>query len=77
MWWEQVVHDDKVDFPSVRHFHSVQAVELRNQRIRIALNMLVVIRQDLAKQFVFGMMNGLDDIFVVAREVKKAAALSW
>src|SRR4051812_42504562 len=34
--------------------------------------MSIILREDLPKKLVFGMVNGLDDILVVAREVEEA-----
>lgn len=39
--------------------------------------MVVVLPQDLAEEFVFGVVYSFDDIFVVAREIEEAAAFAW
>ena len=37
---------------------------------------VVILRQYLAKQLVFGVVDGFNDIFVIAREVKEATAFA-
>ena len=39
---KQIIHHDKVNFLSVRYLHSMQTVELREQGVRILLDVLVV-----------------------------------
>lgn len=42
VWREEVVHDDKVDLPAVGQLYPVQTVEAREERVRVALDVLVV-----------------------------------
>ena len=65
VWWEQVVHDDEVDLLTIGHFDSVQPVELREQRVGVLFDMSVVVLQDLAQEFVLGVVNCLNDVLVV------------
>lgn len=39
--------------------------------------MCVVFSQYPPEELVFGVVDGLDDVFVVSREVEEAAALAW
>lgn len=38
--------------------------------------MLVIILKDLPQEFMFAVMDGFDDVFVVSREVEKASAFA-
>ena len=73
---EEVVHDHEVDFASVGKLDAVEAVEARDERVWIVLHMLVVLLQDLPQVLVLGMMDGLDDEAVVAREVEERSRLA-
>lgn len=73
---EEVVHDDEVDFPAVCHLHTMQPVELRDQGIGVLLDMAIVLGQNLSEELVFGMVDSLDDILVVARKIEEAATLA-
>lgn len=66
-----------MDFTSIWHLHSVQAVELRQKGIRILLNMMVIVLEDFAEEFVFGMVYGFYDVLVISREVEEAATFAW
>jgi hypothetical protein len=44
--------------------------------VRVVLDMFVVISQNLSETLVFGVMDGFDDVFVVAREIKETATLA-
>ena len=70
---KEVVHNDEVDFAAVGQFHTVQAVEARDEGMRVFENMLVVVLEDLAKELVFRVRDGLDDEAVVAGKVEEAA----
>lgn len=76
MWGEEVVHDNEVDLPTIGYFDPVEPVELGQQRIRILVDMGIVFAQDLPEQFMFGVMYGFDDVFVVTREVEEAPTFS-
>ena len=73
---EKVVHDDEVNLLSIRHLHSVEAIELRQERVGIVGDMLVVIFQDLPQKLMLCVVNSLDDILVVSRKIKEATALT-
>ena len=75
MWRKQIVHDDKVNLPAVRHFDSMEAVKLGDEGIRVAFDVLVVVAQDPAEELVFGVVDGLDDVLVVSGKVKEAPTL--
>ena len=55
----------------------MQAVELRKQSIGVLANVVVVLLQDLAQELGLAVVDRLDDVLVVAREIEKAAALAW
>lgn len=76
VWRKQVVHDDKVNLFPVRHLDPVQPVKLREQRVWVINDMLIVVLEDLAQKLVLGVVDRLDDVLVVAGEVEEAAALS-
>lgn len=76
MRWEQVVHDDEMDFPAIWNFYPMKTVELRKQSIGIVLDMVIVILEYPTQEFVFAVMDCLDDILVVAREVEETPTLA-
>lgn len=55
----------------------MQAVELRQQGVGVLLNMVVIVFEDIAKEFVFGVMDSFDDVLVIPREVEEATTLAW
>ena len=69
--WKQIVHDNKVDFSSMRELDPMQTIESRNESIRIVENMLVVILEDSAKELVLGMRDCFDDESIVSRKVEE------
>ena len=68
---EKVVHNDKMDFSAVRDLDTVQSIELREEGIGVVHDVGIIILEDFAKQLMFGVVNSLDDIFVVARKVEE------
>lgn len=54
----------------------MEAIKLGKQRVRIFLHMVVVVLQYLPKKLVLGVMDGLDDVLVVAGEIEEATALA-
>jgi hypothetical protein len=54
----------------------MESVELREQGVWVVLDVVVVVLEDVAEEFVFALVDGLDDVFVVAGEVEEAFALS-
>lgn len=73
---EEVVHDDKVDLLAVRELDAVEAVESREERVRIVLDVLVVLLEDAPEELVLRVPDRLDDEAVVAREVEERARLA-
>lgn len=73
---EEVVHDDEVNLLTIGHLDPVQTVELREKSVGVFGDMLEVVLEDLAKKLMLGMVNGLDDVLVVTREVEETAALA-
>lgn len=45
--------------------------------MRVILDVLVILRQDLAEELVLGVMDGLDNEPVVAREIEERPRLAW
>jgi hypothetical protein len=54
----------------------MQAVELRQEGVRILHDVLVIVLKDFAEEFVFGMVYGFDDVLVISREVEEAATFA-
>jgi hypothetical protein len=73
---EEVVHDDKVDLAPSRQLDTVKSVEAGEQRVRVALDVLVIILEDRPEELVLRMRDGLDDESIVTGEVKEGARLS-
>jgi hypothetical protein len=65
-----------MDLASIGYLDAVQAVKLGKKRVRVLLNVVVVVLQDLSEELVLGMMDGLDNVLVVAGEIEEAAALA-
>lgn len=63
---EKVVHDDEVDLFASRELDSVQAVETRQEGMRVLLDVLVVVLQDRAQELVLRVPDRLDDEAVIA-----------
>lgn len=55
----------------------MKTVELRDQSVRVLLDMSVVFRKNLPQEFVFGMVDCFDDVLVVSGKVEEASTLSW
>ncbi len=72
---EQIIHNHEVDFLPVWHLHAMKAVELGQKSVWVLRDMLVVFLEDLAEKLVLRVVNCLDDVLVVPREVEEAAAL--
>jgi hypothetical protein len=53
----------------------VESIELREEGIGILLDMGIIFPQNLSQKFVLRVVNGLDDVFVVPREIEKASTL--
>lgn len=66
MWREQIIHDHKMHLSSERDFDAMQAIELREERVWIFPDVVVVFPEHVAEDLVFGVMDGFDDVFVVA-----------
>jgi hypothetical protein len=77
MWREQVVHNDKVNLATARQLDPMETVEPRHERMRVVLDVRMVIFEDRPEVLVFGVVNGLDDEAVVSRKVEEGSRLSW
>jgi hypothetical protein len=66
-----------MDLASIGYLYAMQAVELGKKGVWVFLDVVVVVLEDLAEKLVFGVVDSLDDVLVVAGEVEKAAALAW
>ncbi len=63
---KQVVHHHKVSFFAVGDLDPMQAVELRQERIGIVLNVPVVVMQNAPQHLMLAVVDRLDDVLVVA-----------
>jgi hypothetical protein len=54
----------------------MKAIKLRKKSVGVFLYMVVVLLQDLPKELMFGMVDGLDDVLVVSGEIEETAALA-
>lgn len=55
----------------------MKPIELGDKCVRIVLDMFIVLAKDLPQKLMFGVVDGLDDVLVVSREVEEASTLSW
>ena len=74
---KQIVHHNEVYLSTIGYLDSMKAVELRYQGIGITFDMCVVFTEYLTEKLVLCMVDGFDDVFVVAREVEEAATFAW
>lgn len=65
-----------MDFLAICYLYSVKTVELGYERVRVSFHVGVVFSQYFPQEFVFGMVDGLDDILVVPGEVEEAATFT-
>jgi hypothetical protein len=73
---EEVVHDNEVNLLPMRQLDAMQSVKPRDERMRVLLDVLVVVLEDGAEELVLAVPDGLDDEAVVAGEVEERAALA-
>lgn len=73
---KKVVHDDKVKFVAFGGLDTVQAIELAEQGVGVVLDMFVVLRKNFAEELCLVVVYSLDDVLVVAGEIKEAAGLA-
>ena len=73
MWREKVVHNDEMDLASSRQLNTMQTIESTEERVRILLDVIKVLRKNAQQELVFRMSNRLDDEAVVTRKVEKGA----
>ena len=76
VWREKIVHDNKMDLPSVGNLYPMQPVKLREKGIGVVLDMIVIISKNPAQELMLCVMYGLDDILVIPREIEKTSTLS-
>ena len=77
VWWEEVVHDDKMNFAAVRDFDPMETVKLREQGVWVVLDMIIIMAEDFPKHLVLRVVNRFDDVFIISGEIEKASTLSW
>jgi hypothetical protein len=65
-----------MDLASIGYLDAVKAVKLRKEGVWVLLDMVVVVPEDFAEKFVFGVMNRFDNVLVVSGEIEEAATLS-
>jgi hypothetical protein len=65
-----------MNLAAIGYLYAMQTVELGKEGVWILLDVCVVVLQDFAEEFMFGVVYGLDDVFVVPREIEEASALS-
>ena len=70
---EKVVHNDEMDLASSRQLNTMQAIEPAEERVRILLDVIKVLRKNAQQELVFRVSNRLDDEAVVARKVEEGA----
>lgn len=73
---EQIVHNHEMDLAPSRQLHPMQPVKAREQRVRIRLDVVVVVLQDRPQELMLVVVDRLDDEAVVAREVEEGAGFA-
>ena len=70
---EQVVHDDEMDLPPMRQLNPMQPIKPTQQRMRIRLDMLMIILQYPPQELMLRMPYSLDDEPIVPTKVKEGS----
>jgi hypothetical protein len=65
-----------MNLAAVGYLYAMQTIKLGKKSVGVLLDVCVVVLQDLAEEFMFGVVYGFDDVFVVTGEIKEAPALS-
>ena len=65
-----------MDLASVGYLYAMQAVKLGKESVRVLLDVCVVVLEYLPKEFMLGVVDGFDDVLVVAGEIEEAATLA-
>ena len=65
-----VVYDDEMDLEPMRKLDTAETVESGNEGMQIALDMFVIVLENAAEEFVFVVVDRLDDETVIAGKVK-------
>jgi hypothetical protein len=69
-------HDDKMDLAPARQLDAMEAVETREERVRVALDVGVIGREERAQEAVLGVTDRLDDELEISRVVEEGARLA-
>jgi hypothetical protein len=64
-----------MDLPSIWNLDSVKTIELREKGVWVVFDMRIVFLEDFPEEFVLGMMDGLDDVFIISGEVEETPTL--
>ena len=70
---QRVAHQDQMHLIIVLHFHCIDAIDARNQRIRVLFQMLVELGQDLLQQDDFIICHCLHNEASVVTEEEETA----
>lgn len=65
-----------MDFASIGYLYAMQAVKLGKKSVWVLLHVVVVVLENLAEELMFGVVDGFDDVLVVAGEIEEAATLA-
>ena len=73
---EEVVHDHEMDLATSRKLDTVKTVESGDEGVRVGLDVIMVALEDAQEVLVLGMVDSLDNIFVIAGKVEEGPRLS-
>jgi len=65
-----------MDLAPVGYLYAMKAIKLREKGVRVFLYVVVVVLEDFPEEFVLGVVDSLDDVFVVPGEIKETATLA-
>ena len=65
-----------MNLASIGYLHSMQAIKLGEQSVRVLLYVVVVVLEDFAEELVFAVVDGFDDVLVISGEIEEASTLS-
>ena len=66
-----------MDFASIGYLYAMQTVKLGKKGVRVLLDVVVIVFENLAEELVFSVVDCFDNVLVVAGEIEEAATLAW
>ena len=65
-----------MDLAPIGYLYAMKAIKLRKKGVWVFLYVVVVVLENFSEEFVLGVVDSLDDVFVVPGEIKETATLA-